>query len=52
MGPAANAPAAVAGTVKDLGKVEQSPQDDREYRALELVNGLQVCTRKGKRVPM
>jgi hypothetical protein len=27
---------------KDLGKVEQSPADDRSYRALELENGLQV----------
>ncbi|KAM3569268.1 hypothetical protein VYU27_008628 [Nannochloropsis oceanica] len=27
---------------KDLGKVEQSPADDRSYRALELENGMQV----------
>ena len=27
---------------KDLGKVEQSPADDRSYRALELENGLQA----------
>jgi len=27
---------------KDLGKVEQSPADDRSYRALELDNGLQA----------
>ncbi|EWM24874.1 insulin-degrading enzyme [Nannochloropsis gaditana] len=27
---------------KDLGRIEQSPADDRTYRALELENGLQV----------
>lgn len=31
-----------AAMAKDLGKVEQSPADDRAYRALELENGLQA----------
>lgn len=36
---------------KDLGQVEQSPADDRAYRALELENGLQASTlRLGTRV--
>ena len=30
---------------KDLGKVEQSPADDRSYRALELENGLQASAK-------
>ena len=33
---------------KDLGKVEQSPADDRSYRALELDNGLQASIREGR----
>lgn len=30
---------------KDLGKVEQSPADDRSYRALELENGMQASAK-------